>query len=251
MSSKAFIRSTRLLRLQKTLIGFIHACLFSELGLKDYKEKNFLPACIHFYYAGFHLSGSALFLIPGYSFDLCKNFLLPDGSNRERVKRYISLTHKKMIDTLAKYEKTHSFISKLSKFLSSYKELRELASYGPYLQLTRQPKVAKDVMIISLRPLYLERDLKITVSLPKPFTPLSEIIEKLKKECEQLLASYPIFFKDQTKGYNWFEVRSSLYLLSLLIPICVVPTVNRKILGNVEKRVRKLVKTLGVKELKV
>ena len=240
MSSRRF-QEANLYRLLRSLSGYCSSMNFSEAAESALAAGNLPWAASASYYAGFHLAGAVLYLDMKLPYNH-KEIVSPKGTNISGLRRFLQIGHEQLIRSVDSIKEEQPFLVSLVRHLQVSRELRELAQYGPYLQLTRPTEVSLGRKVtIHPRPLYLKEHASIDASNPSSFTTIPKMIETRVILARELVDGFPDFFRQSIGGYDVVELRIVFAILPAVLAIFVYPPAAEDIDKRSLSRLRKLV----------
>jgi uncharacterized protein (UPF0332 family) len=221
------------LRFYRALNIFSHALFLYISGEKEVNEGNIFSAIVNLYFSIFHIATASIILLPDYPFEYKKFFLLPNESFSNKKKR-LGVKHQEVLDILKSKKEKDSFLKKLYEVIKKAKELRELASYGHYIELLEADDIpyeeisSKEKVFINVRPLALKEYREIAIK-PKPFEPINKKVIDETREIHKLIFSFAEYFKKMLNNYVQKDKSSiaKLFFVSwcydIAALICYVP----------------------------
>jgi hypothetical protein len=209
--------SVKELRLFKSLIAYVNALGRFCLSEKQFGDGELLSSSVEVYYSLFHLGVATLMMLKQYDFAIQKELLLPDGSNIGRVKRITGLTHKKLRNELEKCSRVSSFVKDLSSILEETVQLRELFSYGPYVQKYDRRTENGQMVIMLYLPVNFDYECGIGASAKIRKSSLRERMERSLLETRHLIGGFATFMRDRVEDYSKTE-KDEILSLFLLLP---------------------------------
>jgi uncharacterized protein (UPF0332 family) len=170
------------LRFCRALNIFSRALTFYVIGKKEVNEKNLFSALVNLYFSIFHISIASLLLLQDFPFEKKKFYLLLDEKISPEKKR-LGVTHKEVLKKLEERKEKFRFINKLYEEYRDAKDLRELASYGPYVKLYAAEGIpyegilSREWIFIHTSPIALKKLEDISGSKPRKFDPVRKIMD--------------------------------------------------------------------------
>jgi hypothetical protein len=187
-------------------------------------------------------------MLKQYDFVIPKELLLPDGSNIGKVKRMTSLTHKRLRNELEKCSRVSSFVKDLSSILEETVQLRELFSYGPYIQKYDRRTENGQAVITLYFPVNFDYECGIAASAKIKKSSLRERMERSLLEARNLVEAFAIFMKDRLEDHTKTE-KEEILSLFLLLPanlyIHLRPYVPEPLFFRIESLCEAFCKELG------
>jgi hypothetical protein len=193
------------LRFYRALNIFSHALFLYISGEREVNEGNIFSAIVNLYFSIFHIATASIILLPDYPFEYKKFFLLPNESFSNKKKR-LGVRHHEVLDILKSKKEKDSFLKKLYEILKETKELRELASYGHYIELLEADDIpsegisSKEKVFINVRPLALKEYREIAIK-PRPFEPINKKVIDETREIHKLIFSFAEYFRKMLNNY--------------------------------------------------
>lgn len=246
------VKHLKLVRCSSSLIRSIAFLIFAR---EDIKNKNFLQCGSNLYYSAFHLSAAFIFLANEPQNKLDDYLVGPNESSNTKKHRILNISHTEFPKKLLKVPGHNDFKKNLSERLTNLMELRELNSYGPFLQLRKEyDETEKNIGFI-----YRFVSLKEHFDLPqkkkindKPlFIEIFKTCEIEYKNMEKLIGDFFNIIVERSSKFGKYQSQLLSYSLPPLIPNILDPLSNKSIQKEVLTDMEKLAKKLGKNEKKM
>jgi len=246
------VKHLKLIRCCSSLIRSIAFLIFAR---NDIEGKNFLQCGSNLYYSAFHLAASFIFLVNEPQLKLDDYLLGPNASANTNKKRILNISHTELPKYLLKVSRHDGFKNSLSNSLKNLMELRELNSYGPFLQLLNDYDESEKNIGFSYK-FVLQREHfdieKKQVIDDKPlFIETFKICKIEFENMEKLINDYFGIFVEKKPKFGKYQSGLLSYVIPTLIPHILSPLSDKSILKDVEKKMEYLAKTLGKNEKKM
>lgn len=246
--------SMRELRLFKSLIAYVNALSRFCLSEKEFDEGKLLSATVNLYYSLFHLGVAVLVMLERYNFVFEEEFLLPNGKNIGKVKRITNLTHKRLRSELQECGKSSGYVKALFNALDKSVPLRELFSYGPYIQMFDKRKEDGCLVVMLYLPASFEDECGVTLTAKHKRSSVKERTERSLIETRNLLEEFSIFMSKKIEKFSTSE-KSEIQPLFFLLPanlfVHLSPYLPEHIFSRVEKLTNIFCESLGNKYLEI
>jgi len=240
------------LRVLKPALCYFQAVGRFCLGKSQVAMSDILSGSTNVYYALFDLGIACLDLVPEYTFQLHREFVYPKGANWERIKhaRLTPLKHYPAIKMLGKLAGDYPYLSKIRANLERWVELRELFSYGPWIEVISINAPSPDMPFPNFptKPIFLKGDLETDPNSPRPFLPLHKEIDLLVPTVDELLGEFPTFLLslvNEKKAYTRIIVKSMVIYSLIQGPFYLAPHVPPRVLEEVKSRMLSFLAALG------
>jgi len=255
IKSKLGFNIVKHLKLVRSSSSLIRSIAFLSFARKDIKNKNFLQCGSNLYYSAFHLASSFIFLANEPQLKLDNYLLGPKTSNDTKKKRILNISHTELPKYLLKVSGHDDFKENLSKSLKELVELRELNSYGPYLQLLKDyDESEKDIGFLYTFVLQKEHfniGSKQKTDDKRLFTETYRMCEMEYEKIGNLINDYFKIFVEQKSRFGKYQSGMLAYVIPALIPNILSPLSDKSTLKEIEKKMENLAKLLGNEEKKM
>lgn len=238
------------LRLSKSFVGLVRAIFYLNNAKSNIKSEDYLSASSNIYYSLFHLSAAFAYLNPKTEFDLQNDVAPMNATSNTNVKRMFNISHKDLPTQIGNIE-NNDILKKLQTNLEKFRDLRELATYGPYLQWLSGMEETDEKLNFHYRWVLQKEHFDITSENFVPFTEIFKICQNGLKETEELIVEFREYFKIKKEDYSWYHIQMALYAILPSIPFMLAPTANEKIIRSVENEIKEFVKGLTLKEQEI
>lgn len=240
----------KILRLLKSTLHYCDAvgrfCLaVSQIGV-NIGHTDAFTASVNLYYSLLHLGAASIKLLPGYHFDIQREFVFPNASNWIEIKKSrLGLKHKGVIDELERLGEDYAYLAEIAANLKRWKEVRELFSYGavPQLISIKSPNAGERIPEFVTQPVFLDGDIRSTQTHHEPFLPLTNEIHIMVPTVEELVKRFPSFILQLvTDGvFELYQAKTVLMKSLLYAPIFFVPYVPEVVFEETKHRLREWV----------
>ncbi len=181
--------------------------------------------------------------------------LSPNTSENTKKRRILDISHTELPKYLLKVSGHDDFKKNLSESLEILMELRELHSYGPYLQLLKdydesEKNIGFSYKFVLQKEHFNLKDKQRTDDKPL-FTETYRICEIQYKKIEQLISNYYDIFVERKPRFEKYQSGLLAYVIPPLIPNVLSPLSDKSILKEVEKKMEVLSEMLGKDEKKM
>jgi len=240
------------LRVFKSVLCFFQSAGRFCLGRNQIVALDMLSGAINVYYGLFDLGIACLDLVPQYKFGLHQEFVFPEASNWDHIRRsrLTPLRHNETIKELGRLAKNYPYLSRIRSNLERWIGLRELFSYGPWVQVISIGASSDDMPIPSFpsQPIFLEGDLKTERTKPQPVLPLHNEIELLVPTVDKLLDGFPSFVLsliNEKRVYTRIIVKAMVLYALIQAPFFLAPHIPLSVFEETKSRMRRFLAALG------
>lgn len=240
------------LRVFKSVLCYFQAAGRFCLGRNQALSSDIISGSTNVYYALFDLGIACLDLMPQYSFRLHEEFVFPKATNWAHIKRsrLTPLRHNEAIKELRKFAEEHPYLLSIGANLERWMGLRELFSYGPWIQVILIGAPSDDIPIPNLpsQPIFLTGDLETDRAKPRPFLPLHKEIDLLVPTVDELLGGFPTFLLsliNEKRAYTRIIVKAMVLYALVQGPFYLAPHVPPAVLEETKSRMRSFLAALG------
>jgi len=240
------------LRVLKSVLCYFQAVGRFCLGRNQVTMSDMLSGSTNLYYSLFDLGITCLDLVPQYTFQLHQEFVYPKGTNWEHIKhsRLTPLKHYAAIKKLGTFAGDYPYLSQIRANLERWIELRELFSYGPWIEAISISAPSPDVPIPNFptQPIFLRGDLQVDPKKPRPFLPLHKEIDVLVPTVDELLDGFPTFLLslvNEKKVYPRIIVKSMVLYALIQGPFYLAPHIPPDVFEATKSRMLSFLAALG------